>query len=76
MGASGEVYLVQDTKTKKKLALKSVNNDTISITILDHFLQIRKKHMSFAVGEGMTCKYIFNHHTKQWEKSECKKWGL
>lgn len=60
----------------KRLGSIKVNNDTISITILDHFLQIRKKHMSFAVGEGMTCKYIFNHHTKQWEKSECKKWGL
>lgn len=59
-----------------RLGSIELNNDTISITILENSLQIRKKHVAFCVGEGMTCKYVLDYQTKQWEKSECKHWGI
>ena len=59
-----------------KLAPIELNNDTISIGFIDYSLQIRNKQINLANGGVTTCKFVLNSQTKQWEKKECKDWGI
>ena len=59
-----------------KLAPINLNNDTISIGFIDYSLQIRGNQINLANGGATTCKFVLNSKTKQWEKKECKDWGI